>query len=261
MSLFCRGKPKTRQRVFSMGYTTYQDCDKHTTKFIAHRGSSKEEKQNTVAAFRRASESGVYGVETDVRITNDGVFVAFHDKSAARLMGRYKVIEKTDFKALQKLKIYDKRQRHRLPTFLEYLQNCKSSGKVAVVEIKSSLTDEQTEKLIQIVDSEQYLPKTIFVSFNAQVLQYIRMRLPNQPIQLLALKYKQEDLPFLQTNKFGIDIYHRQLTQDRINEYHSRDIEVNCWTVNSKRRAKLLQQWGIDFITTDKLTLGEKSIL
>ena len=239
-----------------MGNTSCQNCGNHNTRFIAHRGSSKKEKQNTVAAFQRASESGIYGIETDVRITKDGVFVAFHDKNATRLMGRYKVIEKTDFKALQKLKIYDKRNRHRLPTFLEYLQNCISSGKVAVVEIKSSLTDEQTEKLIQIVNSEQYLSKTIFVSFNVQVLQYIRTQLPDQPIQLLALKYNQEDLPFLQEYKFGIDIYHRQLTQDRISEYHSRGIEVNCWTVNSKRRAKALQQWGVDFITTDKMTLG-----
>ena len=228
------------------------------TRFIAHRGASKEEKQNTVAAFRRASESGIYGIETDVRITKDGVFVAFHDKSATRLMGRYKVIEKTDLKALLKLKIYDRRQRHRLPTFSEYLQNCKLSGKVAVVEIKSSLTNEQTDKLIGVIETEQYLSKTVFVSFNAQVLKYIRTQLPNQPIQLLSIKYRQEDLDFLQENKFGIDIHHRQLTQDRINEYHRRGIEVNCWTVNRKRRAKLLQQWGVDFITTDKMNLSEK---
>lgn len=228
-----------------------------TTKFIAHRGASKEKMQNTVAAFKSASESFAYGVETDVRITRDGVFVVFHDKSAARLGGRHKVIEKTDFKKVQKLKIFDKNRRHRIPTLIEYLQNCHLSGKVAVIEIKSNLTKEQTEKFIQIIDTEHYLLKTIFVSFNTQVLGYIRARLPEQPIQLLALKYKQQELKFLQENKFGLDIYHRQLTEERIRECHDRGIEVNCWTVNSEKRAKLLLKWGIDYITTDKPNLGE----
>ena len=222
------------------------------TKFIAHRGSSKEKMQNTVAAFQSAAESSVYGVETDVRITKDGIFVAFHDKSATRLMGRYKVIEKTDFKALQKLKIYDRNRRHKIPTFMEYLRSCKESGKAAVVEVKSDLTNEQTEKLIQMVDSEDYLTSTIFVSFNTRILNYIRVRLPEQPIQMLAIKYKQEDLDYLHENRYGIDIYHRQLTKERICEYHNRGIEVNCWTVNSKRRIEALRQWGVDFITTDK---------
>jgi glycerophosphoryl diester phosphodiesterase len=227
------------------------------TKFIAHRGFAHEEKQNTVAAFQCASDSSAYGIETDVRITKDGIFVAFHDKSAARLSGKYKIIEKTDFKDVQKLKVYDRQRRHRVPTIMDFLQNCKLSNKIAIVEIKSCLTNDQTEKLIQIIDLEQYLRKTVFISFNVQVLICIRTLLPEQSIQMLAHKYKDDDLDLLQGNRFGIDINHRHLTQDRINEYHSRGIEVNCWTVNSSRRSKLLQQWGVDFITTDKLTLSE----
>lgn len=226
------------------------------TKFIAHRGSSKEKKQNTVAAFEHASESGVFGIETDVRRTRDGVFVAFHDKSMARLSGRYKIIEKTDFKDVRKLKVYDRHLRHEVPTFLEYLQSCISTEKTAIVEIKSSLTSGQTSELIKEVKNEDYLTKTVFVSFNKQVLQYIREELPDQPIQLLALKYKQDDLKYLQEFNFGIDIYHRQLTKERIEEYHELGIEVNCWTVNRKHRAKLLQQWGIDYITTDNHKLA-----
>jgi len=225
------------------------------TKFIAHRGSSKEEKQNTIAAFQRASKSDVYGVETDVRITKDGVFVAFHDKSMARLSGRYRIIEKTDFKNVQKLKVFDRYKRHKIPTLLEFLQNCESSGKTAVIEIKSALTKEQTDNLIDVIASEGYLSKTVFISFNALVLLYIRKRLSDVPIQLLSLKYKNLDLKFLQEFKFGIDIHHRQLTKDRIDECHELGIEVNCWTVNNKRRAKLLQEWGANYITTDKPVL------
>jgi glycerophosphoryl diester phosphodiesterase len=85
------------------------------------------------------------------------------------------------------------------------------------------------------------------------------MKLPEQPIQLVLIKYTQENLKIARENKFGIDIYHRQLTEERIRECHNRGIEVNCWTVNSGKRSKLLQRWGVDFITTDKLVLCEKN--
>lgn len=221
-------------------------------KLIAHRGASKEKKQNTLAAFEYASKTGVFGVETDIRITRDGVFVAFHDKSAARLSGRYKIIEETDFKEVQKLKVYDRHLRHKVPTLQDYLGNCKSNGKIAVAEVKSPLTKEQTDRLIDAIAGEQYLGRTIFISFNKKVLEYIRARLPEQPIQLLALRYRQDELKYLQEFNFGIDIYHKQLTRERIDEYHELGIEVNCWTVNRRLRARQLTEWCVDYITTDK---------
>jgi len=175
----------------------------------------------------------------------------------ARLSGRYKIIEKTSFKDVQKLKVYDRHMKHNIPTLLEFMQSCNLSGKAAVVEIKSVLSKEQTDELIGIIDGEQYLSNTIFISFNRQVLEHIRARLPEQPIQFLSIKYKQDELKYLQEFVFGIDIYHRQLTKDRIDECHELGIEVNCWTVNSKRRAKILDQWGIDFITTNKVAFAE----
>ena len=230
------------------------------TKFIAHRGFGKEKKGNTLTAFQCAAQSVVYGVETDVRITKDGVFVAFHDKSTANLCGKYKIIEETNYKDVQKLRVLDKLRRHRVPLFTEYLQKCKSKRKIAVVEVKSNLSKKQTEALIQIIAKENYLSNTIFISFNKQVLEYIRKLLPKQAIQMLAIKYREEDLDFLQENKFDIDISHLQLTKDRIAEFHKRGISVNCWTVNGFRRSKILQQWGVDFITTDKIAISENKI-
>ena len=46
---------------------------------MAHRGASRAEAENTVAAFRRAGEMGADAVELDVRRTADGVLVVHHD--------------------------------------------------------------------------------------------------------------------------------------------------------------------------------------
>ena len=46
---------------------------------IAHRGASREQPENTLAAFRRALELGGDAVELDVHLTQDGVLVVHHD--------------------------------------------------------------------------------------------------------------------------------------------------------------------------------------
>jgi glycerophosphoryl diester phosphodiesterase len=47
---------------------------------LAHRGLHRDVPENTLAAFARAVESGVDGIETDVRLSRDGQAVLFHDR-------------------------------------------------------------------------------------------------------------------------------------------------------------------------------------
>ena len=66
-----------------------QDC-----KIIAHRGSHDNHRilENTMAAFDRAAEAGVWGVELDIRWTRDLAPVVFHDPDLSRLYGRPETI-------------------------------------------------------------------------------------------------------------------------------------------------------------------------
>jgi glycerophosphoryl diester phosphodiesterase len=59
-------------------------------KIIAHRGShdNRQILENTLAAFERAAEAGVWGLEMDIRWTRDRVPVVFHDLDLNRLYGR-----------------------------------------------------------------------------------------------------------------------------------------------------------------------------
>jgi len=49
---------------------------------LAHRGLHRDVPENTLEAFRRAIELGVDGIETDVRLSRDGLPVLFHDRLA-----------------------------------------------------------------------------------------------------------------------------------------------------------------------------------
>lgn len=46
---------------------------------IAHRGASREYRENTMDAFNRALELGVDGIELDVHLSRDGQVVVHHD--------------------------------------------------------------------------------------------------------------------------------------------------------------------------------------
>lgn len=51
---------------------------------IAHRGSSEDRPENTLASFRRAIEAGASAVEVDVRTTRDDQLVVLHDATLDR---------------------------------------------------------------------------------------------------------------------------------------------------------------------------------
>jgi len=64
---------------------------------LAHRGGrglpDNADRENTVAAFRAACDLGCRCLETDVRVTRDGVPVLFHDPTTDRLTGEPGTIE------------------------------------------------------------------------------------------------------------------------------------------------------------------------
>jgi glycerophosphoryl diester phosphodiesterase len=51
---------------------------------FAHRGLHDDARENSLAAFAAAVAAGVDGIETDVRLTKDGVAVLFHDPRVGR---------------------------------------------------------------------------------------------------------------------------------------------------------------------------------
>jgi glycerophosphoryl diester phosphodiesterase len=59
---------------------------------IAHRGGSMENPENTLQAFQHAVALGAHMLETDVRMSKDGVIVVAHDDGCHRLCGVDKLI-------------------------------------------------------------------------------------------------------------------------------------------------------------------------
>lgn len=71
---------------------------------IAHRGSSADAPENTIAAFDRAlGTDGAEGLELDVHRTRDGVVVVLHDDTVDRTTNGHGRVEEIDFHELREL--------------------------------------------------------------------------------------------------------------------------------------------------------------
>ncbi len=72
-------------------------------KLVAHRGEhdNRTVLENSLAAFGRAADAGVWGVELDVRWTRDLVPVVSHDADLSRLFDRPEQIAKLSFRELR----------------------------------------------------------------------------------------------------------------------------------------------------------------
>ena len=70
---------------------------------IAHRGYSAVAPENTISAFRRAVLAGAHALETDLRLSRDGVVVLAHDPSLRRTFGENALVRDRDWAHLATL--------------------------------------------------------------------------------------------------------------------------------------------------------------
>ena len=226
--------------------------------FVAHRGCSGLEKENTHAAFVAAGNRSYFGIETDVHRTLDGKFICFHDDTTGRVAIDNMVVEQTTFDTLRNLILSDvdgKKGRTdlRMPTLQEYIQICKKYGKIAVLELKNTFEPADVMKIVDIIKNEDYLISTIFISFSFTNMVTLRNLLPEQPCQYLLSKWGDDPIPQLKEYNLDLDIRYTELNAERIKALHDNGIKVNCWTVDDKKAAEELIEWGIDYITTNIL--------
>lgn len=86
---------------------------------IAHRGGAALAPENTLEAFARSYALGVRYLETDVRVTADGVCVAFHDAELRRVTGRGGRVATTTWADLSQRRVLD---RHPVPRIEDVLR-------------------------------------------------------------------------------------------------------------------------------------------
>jgi glycerophosphoryl diester phosphodiesterase len=215
-------------------------------KIVAHRGASKAERENTVAAFRRAREMGAVMVELDVRRTSDGALVIHHDPI---INGLGPIIEHSR----DDLPAY-------VPTLSEALDACE--GMEVNVEIKSEPGEPDYDesqwlagRVVELLAARADCPQMLVSSFDADTLDVVRSLAPTMRTGYLFTL----PLPDLQTvlaacvarGDEAIHPFHLALNADVVARAHAAGLAVNTWTVDDPDRIRELRTWGVDAVITN----------
>ena len=213
------------------------------TQVLAHRGASKAERENTVAAFRRAREIGADAVELDVRRSSDGVLVVHHNPG----FNDGRLVTDTAYADLPE----------GVPTLAEALDACE--GMWVNVEIKNdpkepdfdateSIADETIAHLLARHDDERWL----ISCFRLETVDRCRALAPQIKTAWLcdaAPAGIAETL--MKKGHLALHPWVALLTREVVDTCHAAGVQVNTWTCDDPARMAELIEWGVDGICTN----------
>ena len=233
------------------------------TEIIAHRGYWKTtgSAQNSIAALMKADSIGVYGSETDLWLSADGVPVINHDADVT-YEGQKLMIEQTPFETLRKVKLANGEP---LPTVEEYLDafaQCKHTK--LIIEFKTHKNKESEEilaqQVIDMVHERGLQDKVEYIAFGINFINLVRKIDASAPVYYLNGDLAPQVIHTLGAS--GIDYHHSvfQKYPEWVQQCHNLGLKVNTWTVNTAEDINRVLDLKVDFITTDEPLLVQKMI-
>jgi glycerophosphoryl diester phosphodiesterase len=221
---------------------------------IAHRGSSTRAPENTLMAFRAASEDGADGIECDARLTADGVVVLMHDDDIARTTYGSGKISELSFEQLHEIKVHG---REPIPTLDEMLTLV--GGRTAVVvEIKGAFGGARTvlgaEVARAVVPIIIGVPAVLASSFDPSAVSEVRALAPAVPTAITVGGYSSLDEALALAIEVGhVEVHAPVARVDAafVARAHEAGRAVLAYTVNDPGRAAELEAMGVDGIFSD----------
>lgn len=228
-------------------------------KVYAHRGYSGRYPENTMLAFRKAEETGCYGIELDVQLTRDGQVVVIHDEKIDRTTDGTGWVRSYTLEEIRKFNAAaswgGKFGFEPIPTFEEYCQWVKTTNLVTNIEIKSGVYyyEELEEKTLDLVRRYGLEKKVIFSSFLHSSITLLRRLAPEIPCGALV-EYDDLGNPGYYCDKFDFQYYHpgmKALTEEMVESCRQYNIPMNVWTINDMDSLERLYEWGCEGVISN----------
>lgn len=223
---------------------------------IAHRGGSKEQDQNTLAALQNSYAAGVRGFEIDVRLTQDHRIVLMHDDTVEKLTtGKGRVEEMS---AAELAQVRTKKSGQPLPALEDVLDFIKSApGAFIQVELKCGKYSEPDrtalcEGAVKMVADRDLADRVVFICFEPQALEKVKELGPRQATCLVADKVGPQLIKT--AREIGAEYLSVQLNnlyRSFVHDAHAAGLKVTTWTVGNEGDARLAIAMGTDYVTTD----------
>lgn len=228
---------------------------------IAHRGFAADGAENSMRAFQAAVDLGYRHLETDVRVTGDGVALAFHDEILDRLTNSRGQLRRLSWREVSTARILDREPIPRLEEVLSAFGDQVSVN----IDVKCDAAVGPTLDAIRRTNAWHRVRLAAFSP--ARLLQLRRSAGPGTPSALTAT----EVLALRVSGRLGLpgpptraglaaQVPPRLgplevLRPGFLAAARARGIEVHVWTVNRRAEMIRLLDLGVDAIITDRADL------
>lgn len=209
-------------------------------RIYAHRGASRHEPENTVAAFRAAVAMGADGVELDVRLDADGDLVVHHDADLP------------DGRAVTSLTRADRPDD--LTDLAAALVAC--GGLEVNVEVKSDAAGEGVALAAPVLEAVVAWGGRVLVSsFDPATIDELHRLAPEVPTAQLTM-WPDRSLDELvawvaERGHVAWHPHHLLVDEASLALARSAGLVVNTWTVDDPDRLRALEALGVDGAVTN----------
>ena len=238
-----------------------QTSNAQQTKIIAHRGAWKEFNlpENSIASLEKAIELKCDGAEFDVRRTLDGVLVVNHDPV---YFGD--TIQTNTYAYLNRNKLSNGES---LPTLEQYfLKGTQDKHKTLLIcEIKAAVKDKEQDYLatietLALAKKLKIEKRIVYISFSKDILLWIK-----EQYSKATVLYLESDLSIdaVVQNKFdGINLHYTSFKMNSQLSANAKNagLKTGSWTVNELSDLAMLQQQGVEWITTNQPQQFQKQL-
>ena len=231
---------------------------------IAHRGDKTHAPENTLAAFRLATENGADAVEFDVKLTADGRVIVLHDQTVNRTTNGTGKISQLSLAAVRVLDAgawYSENFRGEcIPTLDEVFETV---GRLLHINIEltnyATPFDSLVPRVVDLVKKHGLQNRMLFSSFLARNLQLTCSLLPQVPCGLLCMRGILGSWGRTFTwrgNYFALHPYLTDVDPGLVYQVQAAGKRVHVWTVNQDEDLKRMIGLGVDAIITDDPVLA-----
>ncbi|HEU4808194.1 MAG TPA: glycerophosphodiester phosphodiesterase family protein [Homoserinimonas sp.] len=224
-----------------------------------HRGDRSAAPENTLPALQGALDGTMVYVETDIRLSADGVPVLIHDATVDRTTNGTGRVSKLTLAELQKLDAgswYAKAFAGlRIPTLESFLVLLAASNKKAMLELKGAWTEEALLAVNTLIESQGLTRRVVLASFNTDTLTGLQTVVPDLP-RMVIIRDLPED-PVALVREFGaIGVVTSPPSVEAdptvIDRIHQGGFGILLYTLNKKQSWRSALALGVDGIITDK---------
>jgi glycerophosphoryl diester phosphodiesterase len=232
---------------------------------IAHRGARDEAIENTRAAFDKALNYPIDGIELDLRMTKDKTVIVYHDRTLFKLNASRKRISSHTYEQL--CAVFPEKP---MLTLSETL-NRYAHRTYLMLEIKSDTTDRTSGRHLELTDKviaelrnpniAPYLDNIFILSFDTQVLKAAYRQFPGLKYVLnlsdsdadptgakSVMQLPHSEIAYL----YAVCVNRKYLSEKLTRFAHHSKKQVMTYACNTLKQARHAISLNADVLMTDK---------